>query len=162
MVQQNSNKLNTALYNQFKTSSNPANRKPLNPFITHNFFAVRPEGELDVHPCGLNRICEHPCATKLKEWLSKWCVSPTLRRRTTYLQQSLTILVLGRIHAWMMAMSQWSDQWQAQDRCPNSCSTPTKTHTVVHKLLQLHFCLLKQLSSISTTLPHCPRQPPLK
>ena len=79
-----------------------------------------------------------------------------------YLEQSLMNVVMGRIHALKMAMSQWSDQWQAQDRCPNSCSTPKKTHTVVHNLPQLHFCLLKQLSSISTTLPHSPRQPPFK
>ena len=109
-----------------------------------------------MHPCGVDHICEHPCATKLTEQLREWCVSPSLWRQTLYLQQSLMILVLGRIHALMMAMSQWSDQRQAQDRCPNSCYTPTKTHTVVHNPLQLHFCLRKQPSSISKNLPCIP------
>jgi hypothetical protein len=39
----------------------------------------------------------------------------------------------------------------------DSCSTLTKTHAVARSLLQLHFQVLKQLSSISTTLPSLPQ-----
>ena len=49
------------------------------------------------------------------------------------------------------------------DRCktgvPDSHSTPTKTNAVACNLLQLRYHLLKQLSSISTTLPCSPPPP---
>ena len=54
---------------------------------------------------------------------------------------------------------------EISDRCktgvPNSRLTPTKSHAVACNQPQLHFCLLKHLSYISTNLP-TPRQPPLK
>jgi hypothetical protein len=50
-------------------------------------------------------------------------------------------------------MSRWSDQRQVQDTCPHSRAKSTKTHAVAHNLPQLHFCLLKELPSISINLP---------
>ena len=50
------------------TPSNPANRTLESIYHTFNFiFSVRPEVNLDVHPCGLDHICEHPHATKLTQ-----------------------------------------------------------------------------------------------
>jgi len=36
-------------------------------------FSVRPHVNLDVHPCSLDRICQHPCATKPTEWWVHHC-----------------------------------------------------------------------------------------
>ena len=50
--------------------------------IYHTFkfiFSVRPEVKLDVLPCGLDRICEQPRATKLTQRLTELCVSPSLQ-----------------------------------------------------------------------------------
>ena len=48
-----------------------------------------------------------------------WCVSPSLRRQTLYPQQSMATVVLGRIHALMMASNVWwSDRRQVKDKCP--------------------------------------------
>jgi hypothetical protein len=44
---------------------------------------------------------------------------------------------------------------------PNSCWTPAKTHASVRSMPQLYFLLLKQLSSISTTLPSFPPPQPI-
>ena len=41
---------------------------------------------------------------------TEWCVSPSLRRRKLYPQQSLTTVVLGRIHALMMASNVSAEQ----------------------------------------------------
>ena len=48
-------------------------------------------------------LCEHQCVTKMMERSTEWCVSPSLRRRTLYPQQSLTIVVPRWIHTLMMA-----------------------------------------------------------
>ena len=56
---------------------------------------------------------------KLTERSTVWCVSPSLRRRTLYPQQSMATVVLGRIHALMMASNVWRSNWrQVKDRCP--------------------------------------------
>ena len=107
-------------------------------------------------------LCEHRCATKMTERSTAWCASPSLRRQTLYPQQSLTTVVLGRIYT-------FNDGEQCLGRAIsnrfmtgvlNSRLTSTKTHAVARKLPQLHFCLLKQLSSISTSLPCTPPPPP--
>ena len=54
-------------------------------YHTFNFvFSVTPEVNLDVHPCGLDHICEHQRATKLPQRLTKWCVSPSLQTKMLY------------------------------------------------------------------------------
>ena len=65
-----------------------------------------------MHPFGVHCICEHPCATKLMEWMTEWCVSPSLRRRSLYPEKSLTIVMSGRIQALMMT-SNVSVEWLA-------------------------------------------------
>jgi len=63
MVQQNGNKQHFTIYSA--TPSNAANTTLESIYHTFKFdFSVRPEVKLDVHPFGLDRICEHPCATK--------------------------------------------------------------------------------------------------
>ena len=48
-------------------------------------------------------LCEHQCVTKMMERSREWCVSPSLRRRMLYPQQSLTVVVPRWIHTLMMA-----------------------------------------------------------
>jgi len=68
MVQQNGNKQHFTINSA--TSSNPANRTLESIYHTLKFvFSVRPEVNLDVHPRGLDRICEHPLAMKLTQQL---------------------------------------------------------------------------------------------
>ena len=79
MVQQNGNKQHFTINSA--TPTNPANRTLESIYHTFNFiFSVRPEVNLDVHPCELDRICEHPRAMKLTQGLKEWCVSPSLQR----------------------------------------------------------------------------------
>ena len=83
VVQQNGNKQHFTINSA--TSSNPANRNVESIYHTFNFvFSVWPEVNLDVHPCGLDRICEHPHAMKLTQRLTEWLVSPSLQRRMLY------------------------------------------------------------------------------
>ena len=106
MVKQNGNKRHITIYSA--TPSNPANRTLESIYHTFNFhFSVRPEVKLDVHPSGLDHICEHPRATKLTQQLTEWCVSPSLQILMLYPQQSLTLVVLLRIHGLMMASNAW-------------------------------------------------------
>jgi len=102
IVQQNGNKQHFTINSA--TSSNPANRTLESIYHTFNFvLLVRPEVNPDVDPCGLDRICEQPRVTELTQRLTEWFVSPSLRRRMLNPQQSLTIVVPGRINALMMA-----------------------------------------------------------
>ena len=102
MIQQNGNKQHFTINSA--TPSNTANRTLESIYHTFNFvFSVRPEVNLDVHACGLDRICEHPSATKLTQRLPEWCVSPSLQSKCCAPQKSPTIMVPGRIHALMMA-----------------------------------------------------------
>ena len=98
-------------------------------------------------------------ASTCQEIHSDWWsgASPSLQRLTLYPQQSLMIVVPGRIHALMMGSNVWVDR--SATGVPNSRLTPTKTHTVTHNWPQLHFCLLRHLSYISITMQP---QPPLK
>jgi len=83
MVQKNDNKEHFTINSA--ASSNPANRTLKSIYHTFNFvFSVRPEVILDVHPCGLDRICEHPRATKLTQRLTEWFVSSPLQRQMLY------------------------------------------------------------------------------
>jgi len=83
VVQQNGNKQHFTINSV--TSSNPTNRKLESIYHTFNFvFSVRPEVKPDMHPCGLDRICEHPRVTKLTQRVTEWFVSPSSRRRTLY------------------------------------------------------------------------------
>jgi len=80
MVEQNGNKQHFTINSA--TPSNPGIRTLQSIYHTFNFvFSVRPEVNLDVQPSGLNRICEHPRATKFTQRLTEWCVSPSLQRR---------------------------------------------------------------------------------
>jgi len=96
----------------------------------HFVFAVRPEVNFDVHPCGLNRICEHPRATEFTQRLTGWCVT-IIAEKNAVPPSSQSIVVPGRIHALMMASNVSAVM---SDRCktgvPNSHLTPTKTHNV--------------------------------
>ena len=71
-------------------------------------------------PRGLHLISVSISAPrKLTERSTVWCVSPSLRRRTLYPQHSMATVVLGRIHALMMASNVWwSDRRQVKNRCP--------------------------------------------
>jgi len=101
VVQQNGNKQHFTINSA--TSSNPANRTLESIYHTFNFvFSVRPEVNLDVHTCGLDRICEHPRATKLAQRLTEWFVSPSLWRRMLYPPAVTADCGAGRIHALMM------------------------------------------------------------
>jgi len=156
MVQQNGNKQHFTINST--SSSNPANRTLESIYQTFNFvFSVRPEVNLDVHPCGLDHICEHPRATKLTQQLTEWCVSPSLQRRMFYPQQSLTIVVLCRIHALMMASRAISN------RCPQF---PLDTNKNPHCCVQpATITLLRTEASIlcfHNIATPTPDQPPLK
>jgi len=145
MVQQNGNKQHFTINSA--TPSNPANRTLESIYHTFKFVSsVRPDVNLDVHPCGLDRICKHPCATKITQRLTEWCAYAP--------QQLLTIVVLCRIHALMMVSNAWVQR--SATGVPDYRLRPTKTHVVACNLLQLHFHLLKQLSSTATTLPCSP------
>ena len=83
------------------------------------------------------------------EWSTAWCVSPSLRRQMLYPQQSMTV-VLGRIHALMMASNVWwSDQRQVQNRCPQfpldinkepcSCAQPASITLLPAEAAQIYF-----------------------
>jgi len=115
MVQHNSNKLNTALYISFWNIIKLSRWRTLES-IYHTFifiFSVRPEVNDDVLACGLDCICMSISATQ-KWWSDRqWCLSPSLRRRTLYPQQSLTIVVPGWIHTLMMA-SNVSAEWSGK------------------------------------------------
>ena len=83
MIQQNCNKQHFTINSA--TSSNPAKRTLKSIYHTFNFvFSVRPEVNRDMHPCGLDRICEHPRATKLTQRLTDWFESTSLWRRMFY------------------------------------------------------------------------------
>ena len=79
-------------------------------------------------------------------------------------QQSLTIVVPGKIHA-VMATNVLEKRSSAtgarQVPPPDSHLTPAKTHDVACTLPQLHFHQLKQLSPISKIMPifHPPSHP---
>jgi len=75
---------------------------------------------IDMPPRGLHLISVSISAPrKLTERSTVWCVSPSLRRRTLYPQHSMATVVLGRIHALMMASNVWwSDRRQVKNRCP--------------------------------------------
>jgi len=71
MVQENGNKQNFRINSA--TSSNPAKRIVESIYDTLKIvFSVRPEVNINVHPCGLDRICEHPRAMKLTQRLMEW------------------------------------------------------------------------------------------
>jgi hypothetical protein len=70
------------------------------------------------------------------------------------------MVVLGIIHALMMASNVSAER--SVTGVPNSRSRSTKTHAVAHNLLQLHFHLLKQLSSISTYFHASPLAPTIR
>ena len=109
MVQQNGNKQHFTINSA--TPSNPANRTLESIYHTFNFvFSVRPGVNLDVHPCGLHRICEHPRTTKLTQRLTESIIA-----ETNAPQQSLTIVVMCRIHALMMVSNV---SGAISDRCP--------------------------------------------
>jgi len=111
MVQQNGNKQHFTINSA--TLSNPANRTLESIYHTLNFvFSVKPDVNLDVHPCGLDRICKHPPATKLTQRLTEWFVSPSLQRRMLYLPAVTDDCGAGRIHALMMT-SNVSAEWSA-------------------------------------------------
>ena len=82
-------------------------------------------------------------------------LNPSLRRRMLYPQQSMATVVLGRIHALMMASNfWWRDRRQVKDKCPKFPLDINKDSCFMRKLNQLHFRLLKQL------FPHlCPYPP---
>jgi len=72
--------------------------------------------------------------------------------------QSLTNVVLGMIEALIIASDVSVEHTRIictyeETGLPHSCSTPTKTFAITCSLPQLHFHLLKQLSSISPNLP---------
>jgi len=124
MVQQNGNKQHFTINSA--TSSNTANRTLKSIYHIFNFvWSVRPEVNLDMHPCGLDRICEHPRATKLRQRLAEWFVSPSIHRRMLYPQQSLPIVVpVGYMPYWWRAMSRRS----ISDRCKTGVRLPIDTN----------------------------------
>ena len=105
MVQKNGNKQNFKINSA--TPSNTANRTLESIYHTVKFvFSVRPEVKLDVHPCGLDCICEHQCATKLTQRLTEWCVSPSLYRTISVLVYNLNI----RQHVSTIVINRMSSQ----------------------------------------------------
>ena len=101
MVQQNGNKQHFTINSA--TSSNPANRTLESIYHTLYFvFSVMPDVNLDMHPCGLDRICEHPRSTKFTQRLTDWFESPILRRRMLYPPAVTDDCGAGRKHALMM------------------------------------------------------------
>ena len=154
MIQQNCNKQHFTINSA--TSSNPAKRTLKSIYHTFNFvFSVWPEVNRDMHPCGLDRICEHPRATKFTQRLTEWWVHHCGDECCTP-QQSLTIVVPSRIHALTTtAMSQRSDQRHVLQRCPwfllDTNNKPCcREQPVVITLL------LKYLFYIFTILPPLP------
>jgi len=135
MVQQNGNKHHFTINSA--TPSNPGIRTLQSIYhIFYFVFSVRPEVNLDVHPCGLDRICKHPCAMKLTQRLTEWwCVSPSLQRQMFYPKQSLTIVVPGRIHALVMARNVSGER--SATGVPDPPLTQTKSHTVARNWPQL-------------------------
>ena len=158
-VQQNVNKQQFTINSG--TPSNSASRTLEAIYRTFYFvLSVWSKVNLDVHPCGLDHISEHPCATKITQRLTEWCVTLSMWRRTLYLEQSLTIVVLGRIHALTMVSNVSAEQSATGARHVHDCClTPIKTHAITCNRPQFHFCLLKHLSCISTNLKPPPPHP---
>ena len=81
-----------------------------------------------------------------------WCVSPSLRRRTLYPQQSMATVVLGRIRALMMVSNVWwSDRRQVKDKCPQFLLDINKD-TCCHAQTD-SITLWSAEAAISTSLP---------
>jgi len=158
MVQQNGNKQHFTINSA--ASSNPANRTLESIYHTFNFvFSVRPEVKLDVHPCGLDRICEHPCATKLTQGLTEWWVYHCRDECCT--PEVTDNCGAGRIHALMMASSVSTEHsvkgarqvspiptWHQQRRMP--------LHATYYNYAIIYF------HNLATLPPPPPHQTPLK
>ena len=108
------------------------------------------------HAASIIFVCA-PVSESIKttQGSTAWCTSPSLPRITlgvptvtddcgagkdTHLNDSKRC-VCGAISN------------KCETALPDSCSTTTKTHAVPLSLLQLHLYMLKQISTISTTLP---------
>jgi len=157
VVQQNGNKQHFTINSA--TSSNAANRETLNPFITHltSFSQYGLRLTLTcIHVGLIVFVSIHMPWNSHSDWRNGWWVHHC-RDECCTPQQSLTIVVPGRIHALMMTSNvsvERSATGVTDSRLP-----PTTTQAIARNRPQLHFCW-----SIYSIFPkHChPYQPPLK